>query len=127
GALARGDRGGAVEVFMTAAVGIPAEYLAPMRADAATWDRLCSVAHTLPYDGAVMGDTMSGRPLSASRWASVRIPVLAVGGGASDPSLQAGARALAELLPTAGHATLEGQTHDVDPAALAPLLTTFFA
>ncbi|MFE9633272.1 alpha/beta fold hydrolase [Streptomyces sp. NPDC006463] len=125
-ALARGDRGAAVEVFMTAAVGIPAEYLAPMRADAATWDRLCSVAHTLPYDGAVMGDTMSGRPLPADRWASVRIPVLAVGGGASDPSLQAGAKALAELLPTARHHTLEGQTHDVDPAALAPVLRAFF-
>jgi hypothetical protein len=36
-------------------------------------------------------------------------------------------RALANLLPTAQHHTLEGQMHIVKAAALAPLLDKFFA
>jgi hypothetical protein len=32
-----------------------------------------------------------------------------------------------ELIPDAQRATLEGQSHDVDPAALAPVLAAFFA
>jgi hypothetical protein len=37
------------------------------------------------------------------------------------------ADALAELIPDAERATVEGQAHNVDPAALAPVLERFFA
>ncbi|MBW5482592.1 alpha/beta fold hydrolase [Streptomyces bambusae] len=126
-AVAEGRRGDAVEIFMTCAVGMPAEYLAPMRADVATWSHLESLAHTLAYDGRVMGTTMSGQPLPADRWPAVRIPALVVDGGASQPMFRHGADALAALLPAAERRTLEGQDHDVDPALLAPVLREFFA
>jgi len=32
------------------------------------WAGMEALAHTLPYDGRVMGDTMFGRPLPAGRW-----------------------------------------------------------
>lgn len=65
-AIAAGKRGEAVEIFMTQAVGIPEDYLAPMREDP-SWAETEAVAHTIAYDGIIMGDTMSGRPLSAER------------------------------------------------------------
>ena len=38
----------------------------------------------------------------------------------------AAAKATADALPTAEHRTLDGQTHDVAPEALAPVLVEFF-
>jgi hypothetical protein len=49
-----------------------------------------------------------------------------VAGGASPRRLQDAAKATAGALPTAGFRTLEGQTHDVSPDAIAPVLTEFF-
>jgi hypothetical protein len=37
-----------------------------------------------------------------------------------------GVRALADALPAVRHRTLEGQTHDIAPAVVAPVLTEFF-
>ncbi|RSS57689.1 alpha/beta hydrolase [Streptomyces sp. WAC07061] len=124
-AIAEDRRDDAVTLMLTAAVLVPAELVGQIRASG-LWSHFAALAHTLPYDARVMGDTMSGHPLPADRWAAVRIPVLAIGGGASDPWLQSGARVLAALLPTGRHRTLDGQTHDVDPPALAPALAEFF-
>jgi hypothetical protein len=38
-----------------------------------------------------------------------------------------GADAMAAILPAASRTTLAGQPHNVDPAALAPVLARFFA
>jgi pimeloyl-ACP methyl ester carboxylesterase len=124
--LAAGRPGDAVELFMTKAVGIPAEIAAGMR-NAPIWPAMESVARTLPYDGAVMGDTVLGRPLANTRWAAVAVPTLVMDGGASPAWLRNAARALVELLPNAERRTLEGQTHEVDPKVLAPVLEEFFA
>lgn len=124
-AIAEDRRDDAVTLMLTAAVLVPAEFVGQMR-ESGVWSHFAALAHTLPYDARVMGDTMSGRPLPADRWADVRIPVLAIGGGASDPWMRSGARALAGLLPAGHHRTLDGQTHDVDPAVLAPALAEFF-
>ena len=71
-ALAATDRRGeAVEYFMTTGVGVPAEAIASVR-ESPFWPSLEAVAHTLWYDGAIMGDNMVGKPLSADRWSSVR-------------------------------------------------------
>ena len=40
--------------------------------------------------------------------------------------MEESADALATLIPNAQRADLEGQQHNVDPAALAPVLTRFF-
>jgi pimeloyl-ACP methyl ester carboxylesterase len=124
--ISSGRRGDAVELFMTVAVGVPAEMVAQMRTSP-RWPAMEALAHTLPYDGAVMGDTMEGNPASMKRWASVTVPTLAMDGGASPEWARNAVRALVEVLPDAQHLTLEGQTHATDPEVVAPALERFFA
>jgi pimeloyl-ACP methyl ester carboxylesterase len=124
--ISSGRRGDAVEYFMTEAVQLPADMVAQMR-NAPMWGQLEAVAHTLPYDGTDMGDHMSGKPLPAGEWASATMPILVMDGGASPEWLHNGAQAAADVLPNAQRRTLEGQTHAVDPAALAPVLVEFLA
>ncbi len=123
-----GHRGDAVEYFMTQAVGVPAEAVSQMR-QSPMWAGMERVAHTLAYDGAIMGDTQSGRPLPESRWATVAVPTLVLDGEMSDAFLRNGAQALARVLPNAQLRTLPGQDHSVvftAPQAIAPVLVEFF-
>jgi alpha-beta hydrolase superfamily lysophospholipase len=122
--ISAGRRGDAVEYFMTAAVGMPTEFVAPMR-EAPFWPAQEARAHTLAYDGAVVGDNMSGEPLTADPWASVAVPTLILDGG-TVPWMSAGADALANVVPNARRRTLEGQTHDVAPEPVADALSDFF-
>ncbi|WP_437018552.1 alpha/beta fold hydrolase [Streptomyces sp. enrichment culture] len=117
--------GDAVAYFMTSAVGMPAEAVAGMR-QAPFWPAMEAAARTLPYDGRVMGDTMSGRPLPADRWKSVTIPVLVGSGDAGAPHMLKGARELAALADNFTLHTFPGQEHDVEPKVLAPVLADFF-
>lgn len=123
--LAEDQRSEALTLFMTAAVGVPAEYVGAMSAEP-FWPAMEAIAHTLAYDGRVMGDTMSGKALPAE-WAEIKVPALAVSGGASEPWVGAGSDALKTLLPNASRFVLEGQNHMVDPARLAPVLLEFLA
>jgi hypothetical protein len=111
---------------METGVGMPPEAIAAMK-DAPFWPALEAVAHTLPYDMRVMGDNLSGKPLQADRWASLTIPTLVIDGGASPPWLGNAAQGLVDVLPEARRRTIEGQTHDVDPTLLAPVLEEFLA
>jgi pimeloyl-ACP methyl ester carboxylesterase len=121
---AEGRPGDAVAYFMTAAAGVPAEFVAGMRGQP-FWPALEAIAHTIAYDGRVMGNTMSGNPLPAE-WAAITTPTLVVDGG-NNPTFHTGAKALADLLPNAQHQTLGGQEHNVDPNAIAPVLAAYFA
>jgi pimeloyl-ACP methyl ester carboxylesterase len=120
--VAAGRRGDAVAYFMTAAVEIPQEFVAQMPSDPATE----KVAHTIAYDGRVMGDAMSGKPLSPEPWRSVTAPTLVMDGGASPGFMRAGAQELVALLPNATYRTLEGQDHGPADEILAPALVEFF-
>ncbi|HSL67941.1 MAG TPA: hypothetical protein VK977_07265 [Actinomycetota bacterium] len=111
---------------MTAAVGVPAEVVAEMRGSP-MWPAMEALAHTLPYDGAVMGDTIDGNPASMKRWASVTVPTLAMDGGDSPEWARNAVRALVDVPSDAQHLTLEGQTHAAAPEAVAPILEKFFA
>ena len=126
GELARsGRRGEAVEYFMANAVEVPADMVAQMR-QSPMWPAMEALAHTLAYDGAIMGDNMSGKPLSPGQWADVTIPTLVMDGGVSPVWMHNAAQAVAAILPNARRLTLEGQTHAVDPDVLAPALQAFF-
>ena len=118
--IAAGRRGDAVEYFMTKAVLAPPEAVAQMR-QSPMWPAMEKLAHTLPYDMAVMGDTLFGRPLPAGRWGAAKMPVLVLDGGRSGAWLRNSARALAKLLPDAKHQTLEGQDHSA-PFMAAPVV-----
>jgi pimeloyl-ACP methyl ester carboxylesterase len=124
GLVAAGRRGDAVEYFMTAAVGLPGEFVGPMR-ELPMWPALEAAAHTLAYDGAIVGPDMTGDKPSRVEWASVSAPTLVLD-GATSPWLSQGADALASALPNAHRRTLAGQQHDVDAAAIAPVLIDFF-
>ena len=122
--VGEGRRGDAVELFLTAAVGMPAEFVGGMR-QSPFWPGLEAIAHTIAYDGRIMGTTMSGAPLPIDRWANVRLPVLVLYGRGTEPWLAEGAKALAELLPTASVEAVEGEQHSVAADVLAPTLRQF--
>src|SRR5262249_281849 len=115
----------AVAYFLTHGAGVPAEVVDQMRG-APVWPAFEAVAHTLPYDAAVMGDTIFGSPLPAGRWAQVAVPTLALDGGAGPTHMPPGAEAVGNALPNAQRRTLEGQDHGPAPEVLAPALAEFF-
>jgi pimeloyl-ACP methyl ester carboxylesterase len=123
--VADGKRGEAIKYFLTQAVGIPAEFLGGMEQDP-SWDGMLKVAHTVPYDGAFVADEMQGKPLPTDRWANVTVPTLVIEGGASEAFFHSGADALAKVLKNATRKTLEGQTHEVAPEAIVPVLEEYF-
>ncbi|WP_248962932.1 alpha/beta fold hydrolase [Sphaerisporangium perillae] len=120
-ALEEGRRGDMVELFLTAAVGMPAEFVTPMRG-MPFWESMEAIAHTLVYDATLTGDFS----LPAERLASVAVPTLVIDGGTT-PWLTIGAEAVAGVLPGVRRATLHGQPHNVDPAAIAPALLEHFS
>ncbi|MGW4519563.1 alpha/beta fold hydrolase [Amycolatopsis sp. NPDC004378] len=122
-ALQAGNRGEAVKMFMTEGVGLSGVTVALMRI-MPFWSKLKRVAHTIPYDTALMGDHQSGKPLPPSGWPEV--PTLAADGARSPAWMRNGVSSLAKVLPSAEYRTLPGQTHIVKAAALAPVLTEFF-
>src|SRR5713226_8400082 len=121
--VSSGRRGDAAELFMTKAAEVPVEVVAQMR-NAPFWPMVEAVAHTLIYDTTIMGDNNS---LPTERVASVTVPTLVIDGGASPVWMHNAAQAVADVLPNAQRRTLEGQTHDVAPEGLAPVLEEFFA
>jgi pimeloyl-ACP methyl ester carboxylesterase len=120
--VAAGDRGGAVKYFMRAMVGLPAPAVILMRLMPWVWRKLEGVAHTLPYDAAVMSEYR----VPAARFSTIAIPTLAIDGGKTDARLREAVRAVASAVPGAQHRTLEGQTHNVNPKVLAPVVIEFF-
>ncbi|RAR42198.1 alpha/beta fold hydrolase [Paenibacillus sp. MDMC362] len=102
-------RSEAVEYFASEALGIPGEYIDYMKADP-SWNRMESLAHTLAYDGIIMGTTQSGNPLPTGRW-NVTIPTLVMTGENSEPLFHDAARALVEILPKAAAHSLASQDH----------------
>jgi pimeloyl-ACP methyl ester carboxylesterase len=116
-----GRRDDAVEYFMTTAVGMSAEFVAPMR-NLPVWSGMKAVAHTLPYDGMIV----AGFALDTQHVGSTTTPTLVLDGG-QVPPFSAGADALAQALPHAERRTLDGQQHNVAPDAIAPVLAEYFA
>lgn len=122
GMVSSGQRGEAVEYFMTKVVGLSPESVAPVRSSP-VWPTLEAVAPTLVYDLTILGDFSVPLELAAN----VRIPVLVMDGSASFPFMHASALTLADALPDGRINSLPGQTHEVVPEVLAPLLVEFFA
>ncbi|WP_276353334.1 alpha/beta fold hydrolase [Cohnella caldifontis] len=124
-AIASGRRDQALEIFMTQALLIPAEYLAPMKSSP-MWNDFMAVAHTLAYDGMVARDVMAGEPLPPGKWSRVSATTTIITGELSERFFHDAANALAGRLPDAKSRTLAGQGHDVAPDAVVPALVEFF-
>ena len=121
-ALAEGRRGDAVALFMRF-VGMPAEQIDGMRR-APFWPGLEAVAPTLAYDhAAILGEPWSVPTDLAAR---VSVPALVMAGDAGLPFMPDAARVLSQVIPQGQLRMLAGQTHEVSPAVLAPVLVEFF-
>ena len=118
--LAADRRGDMLELFFTKAVGLPAEFVAPMR-QAPFWTAQEALAHTLVNNAMIMGDFS----IPEERIATVNIPILVMDGGET-PWLSHAAQAIADILPNAERRRLKGQPHNVAPDAIAPVLIEFF-
>jgi len=120
--LAQGRRGDAVGLFMML-LGMPAEHLDGMRQHP-MWPMWEAVAPTIAYDAAVLGEDAS---VPTERVARLDVPALIMDGGATPyPFMHVTATALASAMPNAQHRILAGQTHEVAPEAIAPVLVEFF-
>jgi pimeloyl-ACP methyl ester carboxylesterase len=122
-ALAAGDRGGAVKLFM-GLVGVPSIFILLMRL-MPSWSKLKGVAHTLPYDIQLVQEHERGKPLSPARWMSATMPTLVMDGGKSPAWMRNAMRGLSSVLPNATYRTLPGQTHMIKAAALVQPLVEF--
>ncbi len=120
-ALEHGRRGDAVELFLRL-TGLAEEMIRGAH-QSPMWPGMEALAPSLAYDNAVMGDGL----VPQGRLASVTVPVLSLGGGASPAWMREAARAVAEAAPRGTYRTLEGQSHMVDPEALGPALAEFFS
>jgi len=118
--IAADRRDEAVKFFLKN-MGAPAIAVAVMRL-MPFWSRFRAVAHTLPYDAAVMGDYS----LPADRIASVTVPTLVIDGEKSDARLRHAARAVTDALPDGRLCMLKGQSHNVSMKVLAPVLADYF-
>ena len=124
--VASGDRGGAVKYFLGSMFGAPRPLVTAMPVVMpGSWKKLKSVAHTLPYDLAILSD----RSVLAERAKEIGVPTLVVGGGNSPQFMRRAAESVAQALPHARVVLLPDQNHDLSKAgkALTPILTEFFA
>ena len=120
--IAENRRGDAVKYFMVDMVGAPAIFAFIMKLMPA-WKKLKAVAHTLPYDAAVMEDWT----VPADRISRITTPTLIAGGSKSPSTLRNAVQSVSDALPNKTYRVLEGQTHNVKAEVLAPVLTEFFA
>src|SRR5581483_4215418 len=120
--IAAGRRGEAVEYFQRRVVGIPDAVVAQLR-HAPFRPALEAMAHTLVYDARIVEYSA----VMSAFTATVRQPVLAVAGGSGAAVMREVAATLARSLVNARALTLDGASHDIDPASLGPALVRFLA
>jgi pimeloyl-ACP methyl ester carboxylesterase len=120
--IAQGRREDALVSFFTM-TGLPVGLVTRWRTEA-WWAPTVSLAHTLAYDSAVMGDEQGGTvPVDLA--ARVEVPALVLVGGASPSWMVDTDRALAEALPEGRLRVLDSAEHVVPPAVLVPVLAEF--
>ncbi|GMK37774.1 alpha/beta hydrolase [Paenibacillus sp. CCS19] len=109
--IADNRRAEAIKYFMTKGMGAPSFVVGMMRLMPGVWSNLMAVAHTLPYDAALLEGYISGKPLPAKGWSALEMPTLVLEGTESPASLRRAAQALAEALPHSQLASKKGLGH----------------
>ena len=118
-ALDAEDRDTAVETFIRS-TGAPFD---PAMKASPWWPNMVVVAHTLPYDMALVGDST----VPTERLAKIRVPTLGLYGGASAAWARESIEAVTGAIPGATRMVVEGQTHAAAPDVIAPILIDYFA
>jgi pimeloyl-ACP methyl ester carboxylesterase len=116
--IGAGRKADAVAFFLRDMV--PAAVLDGMKQTPA-WELMVAVAHTLPYDNAVLGDGSVPREIAAS----VTAPTLALVGSGSGSFKHAAVDALVRAMPDARRRTIVGHPTLVQPDVLAAVLVEF--
>jgi pimeloyl-ACP methyl ester carboxylesterase len=124
GFVAAGKPGDAMAYFLDVAGGMPPEAIEQFRASPA-WPAFEAVGHTIAYDGRIMDPFGRGEPIPPGRWDAAAQPTLVIAGGDSPAWMQSAAAKVADALPSGDLLTLPGQTHQFDPAVLAPAMLDF--
>lgn len=116
-----------VALFMTDAIGMPAEIVEGMK-HAPFWATMEEVAPTLIYEATYMTQNQKGQPLSndvRKVFEAIHVPTLIVDGTASYPFLNNTADILTKVIPGARRKTVEGLSHDFAAELIAPVLIEF--
>ncbi|OBZ12774.1 alpha/beta fold hydrolase [Bacillus sp. FJAT-26390] len=126
--IAADQRAEAINYFMTKGMGAPSFVIGLMRIMPGVWARLMAVAHTLPYDAALLDGYMDGKPLPANLWSTVNMPTLVLEGTESPAALRHAAQALAEVLPKAKLLSKKGLGHTkkLNSKLISSELVSFF-
>ncbi len=119
--VAEERRGDAVKFFLKDMVGVPAMVVFIMKL-LPVFKKLKAVAHTLPYDAAIIGD----QSIPVAKAAGIKVPTQVMNGTKTGAQLQRAAEALSKVIPQAGYVTLKGQTHNVSEKVFAPALVEYF-
>jgi pimeloyl-ACP methyl ester carboxylesterase len=119
--LAAGRHGDMVELFLTKAALVPAEFIAGMR-QGPFWPSMEAVAPALVYDAILAGDFS----IPTDRLVAVKVPTLVID-GATTTWLTNAADRLAVAIPGSRRRTLAGQPHNVAAEVIAPALIEFFS
>lgn len=120
GALQGGDEAAAAKAFLRGTGADDASIDA--MASAPWWPGMLGIAHTLPHDLALMGDGS----VPVERMRAVSVPTLLLYGADSPEWARDAAAALASVIPDSKQVAMQGQTHNADPATIAPEVMDFF-
>jgi hypothetical protein len=121
--VAEGRRGDAVSTFMRV-VGAPAVFRVLMRLMPA-WRQMTAVAHTLPYDLALVVPFGQGQPLPPGHYDTVPQRTLVLAGGRSPAYMRNAQAAVAAAVPHGRVEVLPGQTHMVKPKVVGPVVSDY--
>ncbi|MDF2661970.1 MAG: hydrolase [Paenibacillus sp.] len=126
--IAANRRAEAIKYFMTEGMGAPSFVIGLMRMMPGVWSKLMAVAHTLPYDAALLDGYMDGKSLPARLWSTVTMPTLVLEGAESPSVLRHSAKALANVLPNAQLVSKKGLGHTkkLDTKLISSELAAFF-
>lgn len=118
--LLAGERSEAAELFLLEGPESPPEVVTMMKG-APVWSRFEALAHTLPYDLAIVGD----QRVPVERLATVDVPTLVLSGAESPQWARDAVESVASAMPHSEHLVLEGQSHNAADDVVAPVLTSF--
>lgn len=119
--IANGKGAEAVRLFFTRGMGVPSFGVTMMRFLMPGWSKMCAMAHTIPYDLAILDGTQAGQPLPVERWKDTSLPIKVAVGSRSEPFFHSGAKELVRILPSTEYQSLPGLNHGallLAPAAL---------
>lgn len=109
--VANGSRAEAVRLFFTRGMGIPSFGVTMMRFLMPGWSKMFAMAHTIPYDLAILDGTQAGQPLPGERWKNASLPIKVAVGSKSELFFHSGAKGLVQILPSAQYQSLAGLNH----------------